>query len=366
MPKIEGLAAYLREPFEAAAAIPLDIEICGVLREQGVGPLVYRALRARQFLDAQPAGVREELERLTREEGLLEPFRRDEAARVLDALATAGVHGLVFKGTALAYACYPEPSLRPRLDTDLLIRRADVQMASIVFERLGCTRAHQTSGDHVSHQMTYISARHGLQIAFDVHWKLSNPQPFADLFSFEELERESISLPGLGPGARTLCDVHALLVACLHRVAHHYGREFLLYLYDIDRLARRLNAQGWDSVVADARAKRIRQVTLCGLERASSLLGTPVPDRVAQALASSPEDEPTAAYLAAGFRKIDILRADLRELAWRDRLRLVREHLFPAPAFILRSYGHTSPVLLPFLYFARIIGGASAWFRPLR
>ena len=32
---------------------------------------------------------------------------------------------LVFKGTALAYTCYPEPSLRPRLDTDLLIRRAD-------------------------------------------------------------------------------------------------------------------------------------------------------------------------------------------------------------------------------------------------
>jgi hypothetical protein len=366
MPKMQQLAAYLREPFEAATAMPLDIEVCGVLREQGVGPLVYRALRARRLLDAQPAGVREQLERLTREEALLEPFRRDEAARVLDALAAARVQALVFKGTALAYTCYPEPSLRPRLDTDLLIRRADVHAASMVFERLGCSRALQTSGDHVTHQMTYISARQGLQIAFDVHWKLSNPQPFADLFSFEELECAAISLPGLGPHARTLCDVHALLVACVHRVAHHYGREFLVYLYDIDLLARRLNAEGWDSIVAGARAKRIRQVTRRGLESAASLLGTPVPERVAHALASSPGDEPTAAYLAAGFRKIDILRADLRELGWRDRLRLLREHLFPAPAFVLRSYGQTSPVLLPFLYFARIIGGASAWFRPLR
>ena len=362
----EALAAYLREPFEAAGAIPLDREICGELREQGVGPLVYRAIRARQLLDAQPSGVREELERLTREEALLEPFRRDEVARVLNALAAAGVRALVFKGTALAYACYPDPSLRPRLDTDLLIPRADLTTASDVFERLGCARALRTAGELVTHQMTYVSPRHGLRIAFDVHWKLSDPQPFADLFSFEELDREAVSLPDLSPAARTLCDADALLVACVHRVAHHYGRDVLICLYDIDLLARRLDTRGWDVVVARASAKRIRQVTLRGLQAASSLLGAAIPERVAHALTQPAGDEPTAAYLAAGFRKIDILRADLQALRWRDRLRLLREHLFPAPSFVLRSYRQSSPVLLPLLYFARIICGAGAWFRPLR
>lgn len=366
MPAIQALAASLREPFDPATAVPLEMEICGQLREQGVGPLVHRALRARRLLDAQPSGVREELGRLTREEALLEPFRQAEAARVIAALAAAGVRALVFKGAALAYVCYPEPGLRPRLDTDLLIRRADLKAAASVFERLGCTRAAGTSGELVTHQMTYISPRHGLQIAFDVHWKLSNPQPFADLFSFEELERESVPLTALGPAARTLCDAHALLAACVHRVAHHYGRDILIYLYDIDLLARRLSGEGWRAVVSNAESKRICQVTRSGLERASSLFGTVVPGLVTRALTDAPDAEPTAAFLADGFRKFDILRADLRQLSWLRRLTLLREHLFPAPAFVLRSYQKTSPVLLPFLYFARIICGATAWFRPLR
>jgi Uncharacterised nucleotidyltransferase len=368
----EALAACLRQP--AFFPPTLGPDVCEHLHEQGVGPLVYRALCERHLLDAQPTIVRDQLTRLYREETILEPFRREEVARVLDSLAAAGVRALVFKGTALAYTCYPEPALRPRLDTDLLIRRDDVDEASRVFERLGCTRALRTAGELVTHQFTYVSAQHGLDIAFDVHWKVSDPQPFADLFSFEELEGEARPVPALARAARVLGDEYALLVACTHRIAHHYDREILIFLYDIDLLARRLDVSGWDRVVEMARAKRICHVTLRGLDLASNLLGTPIPKPVRSALAddstTSRGDEPTSVYLDGGLRKIDILRADLRQLKWRDRLRLIREHLLPAPAFVLRSYGQTRreilPVILPILYLIRIVRGASAWFRPLR
>ena len=368
----DALAAYLRQPALTPPALSPDV--CEHLHEQGVGPLVYRALRDRHLLDAQPTIVRDQLTRLYREETILEPFRREEVARVLDALAAAGVKALVFKGTALAYTCYPEPALRPRLDTDLLIRRDDVDAASRVFERLGCTRALRTAGELVTHQFIYVSAQHGLDIAFDVHWKVSDPQAFADLFSFEELEGEARPVPALARTARVLCEEHALLVACTHRVAHHYDREILIFLYDIELLARRLDVSGWDRVVEMARAKRICHVTLRGLDLASNLLGTPIPKPVRSALADdspgSRGDEPTRVYLDSGLRKIDILRADLRQLNWRDRLRLIRGHLLPAPAFVLRSYGQTRreilPVILPLLYLIRIARGASAWFRPLR
>lgn len=370
MTAAEALATYLRPRSATASPVPLDLEISSHIREQGVGPLVYRAMREYRLLDAQPAGVRNELARLSREEAILEPFRREEVARMLDALATAGVQALVFKGTALAYTCYPEPWLRPRLDTDLLIRRGDVETACRVFERLGCTRTLRTAGEHVTHQFTYASARHGLDIAFDVHWKLADPQAFADLFSFEELEREARPVPALAPAAMVLCDEHALLVACAHRVAHHYDREILIFLYDIDLLARRLNAPAWDRVAAMATAKRIRHVTLRGLDLASTRLGTPIPNHVRPALADdltgSTGDEPTRAYLDSGLRKIDILRADLRQLGRRDRLRLIREHLLPPPAFVLRSYGQTWRGLVPILYLIRVLQGATAWFRPLR
>lgn len=366
MTPAEALATYLRPRSATASPVPLDLEISSHIREQGVGPLVYRAMREYDLLDAQPAGVRNELARLSREEALLEPFRRDEVARVVDALAAASVAALVFKGTALAYTCYSEPCLRPRLDTDLLIRQEQIETASRIFEGAGFRRALRTSGELVTHQFTYVSTWHGLSFAFDVHWKISDPQAFADLFSFEELERDAQPVPSLGQAAKGLGDAHALLVACTHRVAHHYDREVLIDLYDIDLLARRLGGRAWDRVVTMATAKRIRQVTLRGLELASSRLGTEVPDRVRRELSSPAAQEPTTAYLTAGLRKIDILRADLAQLGWRGRLRLLREHLFPSPAFVLRSFGRTQPLLLPALYVIRIARGASAWFRPLR
>jgi len=185
----QTLATCLRPRPSAAPAPPLDPSLSSHLRDQGIGPLLRRAMRERGVLDAQPSAIRDELARLAREEALIEPFRRDETERTLDALAAAGVPAIVFKGTALAYACYPDPSLRPSLDTDLLVRRQDVDAASRVFERLGCTRTLRTSGELVTHQFTYVSTRHGLSLAFDVHWKIADPQPFADLFSFDELDR---------------------------------------------------------------------------------------------------------------------------------------------------------------------------------
>jgi hypothetical protein len=218
----------------------------------------------------------------------------------------------------------------------------------------------------VTHQFTYVNTRHGLPLAFDVHWKLSDPQPFADLFSFGELADEAVPVPALAPAARALGHEHALLVACTHRIAHHFDRTILIDLCDIDLLTRRLGPAAWERVVALATGKRISKVTLRGLDLASNLLGTSIPGHVRQALASSSADEPTSGYLSEGFRKVDVLKADLRALGWRDRFTLVREHLLPPPSFVLRSAGQTRPALLPALYLLRIARGAHAWFRPLR
>jgi hypothetical protein len=115
-----------------------------------------------------------------------------------------------------------------------------------------------------------------------------------------------------------------------------------------------------------ATAKGICQVTSRGLDLAADHLGLEIPARVRRSLRRSTAREPTAEYLAGGFRKVDILRADLAALGWRDRLTLLREHLLPPPAFVLRASGQRSTLLLPVLYIIRIVRGASAWFRPLR
>src|SRR2546422_360864 len=181
------------------------------------------------------------------------------------------------------------------------------------------------------------------------------------------LAPESGPLPALGPAARSISDVHALLVACTHRVAHHYDSDSLLFLYDIDRLSRAFDDRSWDRFVVLALAQRVARVCARGLTLAMEVFGSPAPLQVLDALAAPGSSEPSAAYLRGRLRRVDILRSDLESLRdWRARAKLLREHLLPAPAYILHSYGGAHRYLLPVLYLHRIVHGAFEWFRPLR
>ena len=160
---------------------------------------------------------------------------------------------------------------------------------------------------------------------------------------------------------------NALIIACTHRVAHHYDSELLLFLYDIDLLGRRLDVASWNRVIGLASERRIRRVCERGLRLAADVFDTPVPSRVVTALGAVEEAEPTAAHLRHRLRRVDILRSDLIALGgWRGRAQLLREHLLPPPGYILASYGQTRASLLPALYLHRILRGALAWFRPVK
>ena len=345
----------------------IDDELVAEARRHDVGPLVYHAIALRGGWDRQSSTAHEAFSQMAAEAALFEELNSQQVRRVLAALTGAGLAPLVFKGAALAYRHYPRPWLRPREDTDLIVRQDDVDEAAAIFERLGYSRVPRPTGDLVTHQFAYRTTAQGICHEFDVHWRISDPEVFADVLSFEALDRESVPLPALGPGARAIGDAHALVVACTHRVAHHYDTESLLWLYDIDLLARQLDGRGWTLVTAIAADKQIRQVCSRGLSLSARLFGTPVPAGVCELLARRPDVEPTAAYLRDGLRRVDLLQSDLGALnGWSARAKLLREHLFPPPAYILKSYGQTRGFLLPALYVHRIMRGAVDWLRPLR
>lgn len=344
----------------------VDDALLATARQHDLGPLVYQSLRIAGAWDRQTAAVRDAVSRIAASAALVEEVRHEHVRGVIDTLHGAGVAPLVFKGTGLAYRHYPHPWLRPRLDTDLFIPVDQAPAAAAVFERLRLTRALRPVGEHVTHQQTYQTTSQGIGHQYDVHWKLSDPQVFADVMSYDELVRDAVPLPALGPFARTVSDVHALLIACVHRVAHHSNSTSLLWMYDIDLVARALDEAAWNRVAALAAAKQIRQVCGHGLALAQRFFATPVPAHVSAALGASEPIEPTAVYLRDDLRRVDILRSDLQALDWRGRARLLREHLFPSSAYMLRSYQQKQPLLLPALYMHRIIRGASHWFRPLR
>jgi hypothetical protein len=159
--------------------------------------------------------------------------------------------------------------------------------------------------------------------------------------------------------------IDALLLACLHRVAHHDDEVDLLWLWDIHLLTSRLSAEQTERFVSLAARAGMTGVSARGLDLVSAVFGTPGAAALASRLRSEGDGhpEPSARFIG-GVRPITTLRADLTALrGWRRRLGLVAEHVFPSRTYIRAMYPGWPDVLLPLAYLDRVARGAPKWFR---
>jgi hypothetical protein len=302
-----------------------------------------------------------------REAAAAEIVQQRSHTEVLAALAASDVHTLVLKGSALAYTHYTHPWLRPRLDLDLLVPPEARKRAADALVRLGYEPYTYFTGELVTYQAQLRRTdRHGFIDRVDLHWRIVNPQVFADTFTFDELDRKGVPVPPLGPAARTLSPVHALLLACLHRVAHHANSDRLIWLYDIRVLVDAMSRDEFERAAAMAAVKSLQAITALGVRRAMDSVAAGTRSEGIERLVVSPieETERGAEFLNPHRVKVDDLVSDLRALTgWSARLRLIREHLLPPAAYMRKTYGFSSPMLLPFAYARRAVAGAGKWFR---
>jgi hypothetical protein len=314
-----------------------------------------------------PAAVRARLHEHVRAHAALDLEREMALAHALDRLAAAGLPAVVFKGAHLAYTCYERPDLRPRLDSDLLIA-AGASSRARAHEALlaaGYETAAHAGGDLVMTQRTYRLRRHGRVVhAIDLHWRIANPQAFARVLTYDELAASARPIPALGPNARGPSPVHAMLIACTHRIAHHGDADCLIWLYDIDRLARRLSAGEWLAFVAISRERGVASACAASLSRAIASFRSPIPVAIAAELAIEGGETRDAASAFLGDRPhgLSAAIADWRALdSWADRLRLLREHALPPRAYMRDVYAPASRAPLAWLYARRAATGVRRW-----
>jgi len=313
-------------------------------------------LRARYRLEAQMAAAAD--------------LAAERALRsLLAALSQRGIDTLVIKGSHLAYTHYARPDLRARIDTDLLIARDAREAADDVLTReLRYEAGSKLSGELTATQQAYVMTTQGRVVHMvDLHWRLASPQVFAHALSFHEMLAESVPIPALAASARGPCDMHALIIACMHRVAHHHDEaDRFKWLYDIHLLASRLTDAEWERFTTLATERGIAAVCREGLERTARWFETSIPARVRhdRRFVDAGQHEETAAFLRVRPRareELDHIRALPR---WRDRARLAREHLWPSASYMRRIYAPGSRLPLTVLYVWRIVRGAAAWVRP--
>lgn len=309
---------------------------------------------------ASPAALRACEARL-REAAAVEAAGARRLASVVAHLESHGVPVLLMKGAALSLTCYPAPYLRPRHDDDLLVDPARFDDACARLEAAGYVAEPQMAAARITGQRHFARAdAHGVHHV-DLHWRPVNPVAFADLPSFAELSNASVPLPGYeglhGPGPE-----HALLLACVHRVAHHTPTEDPQWLLDIHLLAAGLEAAQWKSFAA--LTVRSRQAAICAAEltRAREVFDTRVPPEILASLGRV-SGEPSEAHLAAN----DALRVQWLNLRhagdWRARVDFVRQHLVPPAEYMRARYGVSHAALLPWCYAHRAVTGLTRWIR---
>ena len=329
--------------------------------DEGLTGLVHQRLSTQE--GEWPAEVREAMAKAARGRTVTELLRQRQLIAALDALAAEGIYPVVLKGTALAHSLYKSPAARPRADTDLLIRRDQVDHVRRVLGRSGYAAPTQCDGELLFCQFPLEQTdEFGLVHALDVHWKISTQSVFADVLRFDEVAALATPLPALGRHARMAGPVHALILACIHPVMHHRNAESLIWTYDIHLLASRLSDREFAAFAEHAVARRVSAICAHQLARARRWLGTRVPDAAMARLAAGEDHEPSAAYLQPGRHWRDEMLASLRGLPrWIDRLRLLREVTLPGPSYMLRAYGVASSslglALLPWLYCHRLVLG---------
>jgi hypothetical protein len=182
----------------------------------------YKLSNSPDRLDDVPPAFQERLKRHTLLAAAVELLQEMELKQVLLMLNREGIKPLLMKGTPLAYSTYPHPYLRTRCDTDLLFANKDsAENAWLVVQKMGYKRPNAVSGKFISHEFSCHKSRHSaVNHTLDCHWKLSNNIFFSRTLSFDELTATAVPVPDLGINAQTLNPLHALLHACMHRIAH--------------------------------------------------------------------------------------------------------------------------------------------------
>jgi hypothetical protein len=360
---LDLLAAVVRgQPPAADAFARLDPQaFLRLAAVQGVLPLIADRLGACEDV---PESLRRRLRTEASREAAVALLRDVELRAALAALDADGIAVLLLKGAQLAHTHYERPDLRPRLDSDVLVpevHRGDVHR--VVME-LGYEPVRQFTGDLVTYQVPYVKRRDGAVVhVLDVHWRVANPQRFGAMLAQADAAAASVSVPGLGAVARGLGGPHALLVACVHPVAHHADSQRLIWKHDIHLLASRFDGPAWTQFVDLVRARGMASICQRSLGAAAVAFGTSVPEMVFTRLSEpSVADAETAVYLAPRRRHIQAVFWDVRSMpTWGDRLRLMGQHLFPPAPYMREVYAPASRVPLPILYAQRAFRGARRW-----
>lgn len=141
----------------------------GLVLSQDLGPLWHHSLQSGGLLESLPSDSIDALRqaRMSAAAGYL--AQRSALDRIDRLFATEGIAYAVMKGAHVRERAYPDPSVRPSCDIDILVAAADRQRAARTLLDAGY-RVHTTPAT-ISHEATFSLGT----VDIDLHWDILRP-----------------------------------------------------------------------------------------------------------------------------------------------------------------------------------------------
>lgn len=325
----------------------------GVLAEQhGVAPLLHWHMEQAGWPELAPIELRRRMASTYYQGVAGSTLILGELRSLLSALQQAGVEVMVLKGAHLAWTLYPEASLRPMSDIDLLVRPEHLPAAESVLTECGYHPTQISVSERLDRQQGYhlhLSREGGKFPAVELHWELlagKADQRRADAGWFWE-HSEVFSLPG-GIQARGLDPTANLLYLSAHLFLKHQGKsDRLLWLYDIALLMnRRVWDIDWPAVWKQAEALHWGGAVSIATDQAQHELGAILPLGAMGELVAEPRPVREFRNMSQAERSV----ANLQKLSLDGRLRAAWAALFPSREHMLRRYQPKPAWLWPLCY----------------
>lgn len=267
------------------------------------------------------------------------------------ALRAAGIPAIWLKGSVLARTVYPEPSLRPMTDLDVLVPYEQRDIALEVVRSKGYDFYIQPgplprdSGDPLTRRYTHHYALHGGvtgNLRLELHHGLLgryDPLP-ADKLNWFWGQQHVMHLEH----GNTLCplapEAHLLYLAAHAVLQHGEAQLYLLRYFDVHQMVTQLPLT-WGEVVEYAVALEWTFAVERALQYASDYFATPVPNEVLDELRrrrAAGEAEPLVARLQGPDQHWNVLQRQLARMSIPDRLRLLSQKMCPPRSYMRWRY----------------------------
>jgi len=279
---------------------------------------------------------------------------RHQFRRIVTELQRNNIPAMALKGIVLAHSVYPDVSLRPMSDIDLLVKPPDKHAAEEILRDLGydpkkLVQINAVQRGRLLPNLEHApTQKHRDSIALvEIHTELECGMPrfpvATDWYWSRAVTAELCNVP-----VQTLCQEDLLFHLCLH-VGWHAFEKGILPLIDIALLIDSRPSWDWEAIAAASIARNCSTWMYLSLLAARDYAGAAVPDTFF-ALLPKPTELQRLRTLAEehiwsarpnSTATVNFITRLLLQHSWRDRAMLVARRIQILSAVDVRAHKQT-------------------------